>query len=72
MLKIPYIGWSKLKPLASKKDWKNTILKETEEEDSLYFVHSFAAFTNNENILSYYDFYGSKITALYSKERVMI
>ena len=49
--KLPHIGWSKLKK--KNLQWKNTILQNIGESDSLYFIHSFACEPrDSENILS--------------------
>lgn len=47
-LKIPHIGWSSLRPGKKSQTWKNTILGNAQNEDSVYFVHSFFAVPENE------------------------
>ncbi|EKT85644.1 imidazole glycerol phosphate synthase subunit HisH [Leptospira santarosai] len=41
--KIPHIGWNELKRSSETVEWKNTILENSNEGDSVYFVHSFMA-----------------------------
>ncbi|MDI7189577.1 imidazole glycerol phosphate synthase subunit HisH [Leptospira santarosai] len=41
--KIPHIGWNELKRSSQAVEWKNTILENSHEGDSVYFVHSFMA-----------------------------
>lgn len=36
--KLPHIGWS---PLIAQRDWKETFLRDVEETEEMYFVHSF-------------------------------
>lgn len=63
-LKIPHMGWNKLN---KKNDSK--ILKYVSEEDAVYFVHSFYAKTDEENITSTAE-YDINITASVQKENV--
>lgn len=44
--KIPHIGWSELAPAPSGPDWSDGILADTEIGESVYFVHSFMAVTD--------------------------
>lgn len=57
-LKIPHMGWNDLKVLHP-----CTMTGEMEEETYMYFVHSFRADTEEENISCYTE-YGEKIPAL--------
>ncbi|PJZ58141.1 imidazole glycerol phosphate synthase subunit HisH [Leptospira barantonii] len=41
--KIPHIGWNELKKPIETVEWNNTILENSHEGDSVYFVHSFMA-----------------------------
>ncbi|MGB3056695.1 MAG: imidazole glycerol phosphate synthase subunit HisH [Candidatus Omnitrophota bacterium] len=48
--KVPHIGWNKIKYPSFVDDafnWDNTILKETELDSSVYFVHSFYPVPDN-------------------------
>ncbi|MDF2686371.1 MAG: hisH [Clostridia bacterium] len=56
-LKIPHMGWNNLKLLNP-----SPILKNTDEDTFVYFVHSFMAYTEDKNI-SAYTVYGDKVTA---------
>ena len=56
-LKIPHIGWNALK-----KDREHPLLKNTAEDDCVYFVHSFYAVDCDESIIASAE-YGAKITA---------
>lgn len=39
--KIPHIGWNGLRKPFPAKEWRGTILQDTQMEDAVYFVHSF-------------------------------
>ena len=57
-LKIPHMGWNELR-------YQNPceLLEGIEEGEYVYFVHSFMAYTGDENIAAYCD-YDQKVTAL--------
>ena len=63
-LKIPHMGWNAL-------HFRNPcpLLDGVREESYCYFVHSYMAFTKEENVAAYTD-YGVKIPALVSKGNV--
>ncbi len=63
-LLIPHIGWNALE-----KNEACPLLKEVEEGDYVYFVHSFAAVTDVKNVAAYCD-YGMKVPALVAKGNV--
>lgn len=46
--KIPHIGWQTLCPSNNSANWKGTILDGMTVEDSVYFVHSYAAWPLDE------------------------
>jgi imidazole glycerol-phosphate synthase subunit HisH len=47
--KIPHIGWSSLKTAGSSNLWNGTILDGIEQDEAVYFVHSFMAEPADEN-----------------------
>lgn len=59
--KIPHMGWNELKIQK-----ESRLLQGVSDGDFVYFVHSFMAYTNDENVSAYCE-YGSKITALAEK-----
>ncbi|MBP5467410.1 MAG: imidazole glycerol phosphate synthase subunit HisH [Clostridia bacterium] len=64
-LKIPHIGWNKLKILK-----KHPLLKYTGDNDFAYFVHSYCATDCKESVLATTE-YGAEITAVVAKANVM-
>lgn len=69
--KIPHIGWNQLKPARPDVRWENTILKDTKNGTSMYFVHSFRVIPKNtEHCLAdtYYD--GQVISAVIKKDNL--
>ncbi len=64
-LKIPHMGWNEL----IINDKSNPLLKGISDGDCVYFVHSFMAYTDDENITAHCD-YGVKVPALTSKDNV--
>lgn len=48
MLKVPNVGWSRLVHAAGKNNWDNTVLADIGEDESCYFVHSYAAHPENQ------------------------
>ena len=64
-LKIPHIGWNKLKILK-----KHPLLKYTGENDFAYFVHSYCATDCIESVLATTE-YGAEITAVVANGNVM-
>ncbi len=59
--KIPHMGWNGLKIQK-----ESRLLQGVSDGDFVYFVHSFMAYTDDENVSAYCE-YGSKITALAEK-----
>ena len=51
-VKIPHIGWNKiLRPSYNQNtDWSKTILKNVNELNDVYFIHSFYAVPEDDNI----------------------
>ena len=46
--KIPNIGWCKIEMPSTLSSWKQTILKDNNSGDYMYFVHSYISITNSE------------------------
>jgi glutamine amidotransferase len=63
-LKIPHMGWNSLKFLNP-----DPLLDGVDEGSYVYFVHSYMAFTPDENITAYCE-YGSKIPAMVRKGNI--
>lgn len=55
---VPHMGWNKLEINKESK-----ILSGVTDKDYVYFVHSYKAFCNDENLLAYSE-YGSKVPAM--------
>lgn len=69
--RIPHIGWSALEGSGHEQSWFGTPLANTSEGASVYFVHSFVAFTDdNAHILATTDYNGISITAAIRKSNV--
>lgn len=64
-LKIPHIGWNKLRVTK-----RHPLLKYTTENDYAYFVHSYCAVNCKENVIADTE-YGADITAAVAKSNVM-
>ena len=47
--KIPHIGWSSIKPPTNYLEWSGSYLKQTQEDEFFYFVHSFMAVPKNDS-----------------------
>tara|TARA_A100000164_G_scaffold192754_2_gene171080 strand:+ start:11014 stop:11664 length:651 start_codon:yes stop_codon:yes gene_type:complete len=63
--KIPHIGWSKLIPPKLNFNWDNSILDKIDYYDSVYFVHSYAAFPKkDDSTLAYCDYNGIHLTSV--------
>jgi glutamine amidotransferase len=63
-LDIPHMGWNSLTVTD-----RDGIMKKTNEGDYVYFVHSFAAFTEEKYVSSFTD-YGGRITASVQNKNV--
>ena len=69
--KIPHIGWNSIRPDNKSKDWRNTILQNTEKGESVYFVHSFYAVPKNEeNTLASCKYAGKDLCAVINNENI--
>ena len=66
-LKIPHIGWN---PLILKGEEKHPLLKYVEEDDCVYFVHSYFATDCQESVIATAE-YGRELTAAVAKDNVM-
>lgn len=68
--KIPHIGWNKItEPKIN--IWKETILNNIEQNNDLYFVHSFIAVPENiENILSKSSYAGIEFCSTIRSENI--
>lgn len=64
-LKIPHMGWNSLVY-----NRKSPILSDVDEGSYVYFVHSYYAEIDEENILNAYVDYGVKIPGVVSKENI--
>ena len=63
-LDIPHMGWNSLTVTD-----RDGIMRKTNEGDYVYFVHSFAAFTEDKYVSSFTD-YGGRITASVQNKNV--
>lgn len=63
-LKIPHMGYNQLEL-----NQKSELLEGIEEKDCVYFVHSYMAYTDCENVAAYCD-YNVKIPALVQNKNV--
>jgi glutamine amidotransferase len=63
-LKVPHMGWNNLK--FNKQD---PILKYIQEDEYVYFVHSYYAVSNNSELVAYSD-YEKKVPAIVRKNNV--
>ncbi len=59
-LVIPHLGWNKLVY-----NHKSPLFDDLSDDEYVYFVHSFKAFCNDENLYAYCE-YGNKVPALVS------
>ncbi|MCW7497020.1 imidazole glycerol phosphate synthase subunit HisH [Leptospira levettii] len=71
-LKIPHIGWGVLNRMRKEISWRNTILENLREGESLYFVHSFKAIPrNDDHILAICKYGENDIASVIVKDNVM-
>jgi len=54
---VPQVGWNKI--FFKNDNWKNSILKKNENEDFMYFVHSFYVQPENDEEIASYSKYGN-------------
>lgn len=64
--KLPHIGWNEL--FMNK---ENPITKYITQKDDVYFVHSYMADFNSEEVICYTEYGGQKIPAIVGKENVI-
>lgn len=64
--KLPHMGWNEL--YFNK---NNSILKYIKEFDDVYFVHSYMADFNDEEVICYTEYGGQKIPAIVGKNNVL-
>lgn len=68
-IKVPHVSWSPLQTV--NKDWRNTALSNLNENDEMYFVHSFSAWpTNEDHRLADTYYFGNRISAMVQNENV--
>ena len=64
--KVPLMGWNQLH-----KTQDHPLLKYVHENEDVYFVHSYMAHVNDENLVAYSDYGSTKVTALVQNKNVM-
>ena len=64
--KVPHMGWNQLH-----KTQDYPLLKYVHENEDVYFVHSYMAHVNDENLVAYSDYGSTKVTALVQNKNVM-
>ena len=65
--RIPHVGWCELLPTR-----KNSLLREDELNNWVYFVHSYHAVPSNNNLIAANVSYGSdKLTAIIEKDNLL-
>ena len=65
--RIPHVGWCKLLPTR-----KNSLLKEDEFNNWVYFVHSYHAVPSNHNLIAANVSFGAeKLTAIIEKDNLL-
>ena len=64
--KVPHMGWNQLH-----KTQDHPLLKYVHENEDVYFVHSYMAHVNDENLVAYSDYGSKKVTALVQNKNVM-
>ena len=64
--KVPHMGWNQLH-----KTQNHLLLKYVHENEDVYFVHSYMAHVNDENLVAYSDYGSTKVTALVQNKNVM-
>ena len=71
-LKIPHMGWNKLKFLKENNFIRNLSKKQTLNNDiSAYFIHSYKMVLENESNISASTDYGQNITAMILKDNII-
>ncbi|MBU3601778.1 imidazole glycerol phosphate synthase subunit HisH [Polynucleobacter sp. AM-25C3] len=70
--KIPHIGWEELYPAARGAEWGLNLLADTRRGDSVYFVHSFMADSNEpKHRIADCSYGGHNIAAVIAKDNIM-
>ena len=64
--KVPHMGWNQLHTTPD-----HPLLKYVHENEDVYFVHSYMAHVNDENLVAYSDYGSTKVTALVQNKNVM-
>ena len=65
--RIPHVGWCELLPTR-----KNSLLKEDESKNWVYFVHSYHAVPSDDNLITANVSYGSeKLTAMIEQDNLL-
>ena len=64
--KVPHMVWNQLH-----KTQDHPLLKYVHENEDVYFVHSYMAHVNDENLVAYSDYGSTKVTALVQNKNVM-
>jgi glutamine amidotransferase len=65
---LPVSGWMEL---TKTKDWHGTILNDTTEGSSVYFVHSYGASPDDEDVrLAEYEYDGVRVTAAINRDNL--
>lgn len=64
--KIPHMGWNQLCFQQS-----HPLISQIKEKDYVYFVHSYMAYPQDDELIAYCEYGGQKITALVANHRVM-
>ena len=64
--KVPHMGWNQLH-----KTQDHPLLTYVHENEDVYFVHSYMAHVNDENLVAYSDYGSTKVTALVQNKNVM-
>lgn len=71
-LKIPHMGWNKLKFLKENNFIRNLGKKENLNKDvSAYFIHSYKMVLENKSMIGASTDYGQKITAMVQKDNII-
>ena len=69
--KIPHVQWNKLNTTPTSPNWKNTCLKDVKANDFFYFVHSYIAIPNENNLLiATSEYEGTDLPAVIMKENI--
>jgi len=66
---LPVIGWMPLKKVG--REWEGTVLSGTKEGSHVYFVHSYGASPEDENVLlAEYEYDGVRVTAAIARDNL--